>query len=244
MAQSWCDGGRTRRPLNAPPTRSALGVTGTLITSFSINSDPVSAAERGSTGERSSGRPSLPLIIRERRPRRTTASSRPHAAKRSGHAFPSGHNSKGPIMYVTRFSYDVLPVNRQQALDFIRREALAAQKSGLNARMLVPLTRGHGGGAALLFEVELASLDQLDQFSQPRRRIIRRHATLDARLQKGSNFAALRGNSASRRADVRPTERLMRSAIVNETGALGRISFSSARKKHWVPVIGAALGAN
>jgi hypothetical protein len=67
-------------------------------------------------------------------------------------------------MYVARFSYDVLPVNRQQALDFIRREALAAQKAGLNARMLVPLTRGHGGGAALQFEVELANLDQLDQF--------------------------------------------------------------------------------
>jgi hypothetical protein len=30
--------------------------------------------------------------------------------------------------------------------------------------MLVPLTRGHGNGAALQFEVELTSLDQLDQF--------------------------------------------------------------------------------
>ena len=30
--------------------------------------------------------------------------------------------------------------------------------------MLVPLTRGHGEGAALQFEVELQSLDQLDQF--------------------------------------------------------------------------------
>ncbi|MGH7112407.1 MAG: hypothetical protein ACREFK_18530, partial [Stellaceae bacterium] len=34
----------------------------------------------------------------------------------------------------------------------------------LNARLLVPLTRGHGDGAALQFEVELNSLDQLDQF--------------------------------------------------------------------------------
>jgi hypothetical protein len=31
--------------------------------------------------------------------------------------------------------------------------------------MLVPLTRSHGG-AALQFEVELSSLDQLDQFRQ------------------------------------------------------------------------------
>ncbi|MBV9827278.1 MAG: hypothetical protein JO001_16675, partial [Alphaproteobacteria bacterium] len=28
----------------------------------------------------------------------------------------------------------------------------------------VPLTRGHGGGPALQFEVDLTSLDQLDQF--------------------------------------------------------------------------------
>ena len=67
-------------------------------------------------------------------------------------------------MYVARFSYDVLPVNRQQALDFIRRELQAAQQSGLTARILVPLTGGQGGGAALQFEVELANLDQLDQF--------------------------------------------------------------------------------
>jgi hypothetical protein len=43
-------------------------------------------------------------------------------------------------MYVARFSYDVLPVNRQQALEFIRRELQAAEQSGLNARILVPLT--------------------------------------------------------------------------------------------------------
>lgn len=67
-------------------------------------------------------------------------------------------------MYLARFSYDVLPVNRQQALDFIRREVAAARATGLNARMLVPLTRGHGDGASLQFEVELQKLDQLDQF--------------------------------------------------------------------------------
>ena len=42
--------------------------------------------------------------------------------------------------------------------------AAAARDSGLNGRVLVPLTRGHAGGAALQFEVELAHFDQLDQF--------------------------------------------------------------------------------
>jgi hypothetical protein len=67
-------------------------------------------------------------------------------------------------MYLARFSYDVLPINRQRAIDFIRREVEAARSKGLSSRMLVPLTRGHSGGAALQFEVELAGLDQLDQF--------------------------------------------------------------------------------
>lgn len=67
-------------------------------------------------------------------------------------------------MYLARFSYCVLPVNRQRAIDFIRREVEAARSNGLHARMLVPLTRGHDDGAALQFEVELEKLDQLDQF--------------------------------------------------------------------------------
>ena len=67
-------------------------------------------------------------------------------------------------MYLARFSYEFLPVNRQRAIEFIRREVEAASRNGLNARLLVPLTRGRGDGAALQFEVELTSLDQLDQF--------------------------------------------------------------------------------
>jgi hypothetical protein len=66
-------------------------------------------------------------------------------------------------MYVARFSYDVLPVDRQQAIGFIRREVEAARKKQLQARLLVPLTRAHDA-AALQFEVELNTLDQLDQF--------------------------------------------------------------------------------
>jgi len=36
-------------------------------------------------------------------------------------------------MYLARFSYDVLPVNRQRAIDFILREVGAARGKGLNA---------------------------------------------------------------------------------------------------------------
>ena len=68
-------------------------------------------------------------------------------------------------MYLARFSYDVLPINRQRAIDFIRREVEAARQAGLSARLLVPLTRSHGG-VALQFEVELTTLNQLDQFRQ------------------------------------------------------------------------------
>ena len=66
-------------------------------------------------------------------------------------------------MYVARFSYDVLPVNRKRAIEFIQREVDAASRNQLNARLLIPLTRKQGG-AALQFEVELANLDQLEQF--------------------------------------------------------------------------------
>jgi hypothetical protein len=66
-------------------------------------------------------------------------------------------------MFLARFSYQILPVNRHRALELISREVAAARKKGLNARLLVPLTRGHGG-AALQFEVELKKLDDLEQF--------------------------------------------------------------------------------
>jgi hypothetical protein len=68
-------------------------------------------------------------------------------------------------MYIARFSYSVLPTNRQRAIDFIHREVDAAAKKQLRARLLVPLTRSHGG-AALQFEVELDSLDQFEQFRE------------------------------------------------------------------------------
>ena len=67
-------------------------------------------------------------------------------------------------MFLARFSYEIEPVNRKRAIELILREVEAARGNGLNARLLVPLTRGHGDGAALQFEVELQKLDQLDQF--------------------------------------------------------------------------------
>jgi hypothetical protein len=66
-------------------------------------------------------------------------------------------------MYLARFSYNVLPVNRTRAMEFIRREVEAARAQGLKAQLLVPLTRGHED-PALQFEVELTSLDQLETF--------------------------------------------------------------------------------
>ena len=67
-------------------------------------------------------------------------------------------------MYLARFSYDVLPVNRDRAIEFIRREVEAAKGKELTARLLVPLTRGSSGTPALQFEIELTSLDELEQF--------------------------------------------------------------------------------
>jgi hypothetical protein len=64
-------------------------------------------------------------------------------------------------MFIARFSYDIAPSDRDSAVDLIGEEIAAAQAQGLSARLLVPVTRGPGG-PALQFEVELASLDQLD----------------------------------------------------------------------------------
>jgi hypothetical protein len=66
-------------------------------------------------------------------------------------------------VFLARFSYEIEPVNRKRAIELILREVEAARGNGLNARLLVPLTRAQGG-PALQFEVELTKLDQLDQF--------------------------------------------------------------------------------
>jgi hypothetical protein len=66
-------------------------------------------------------------------------------------------------MYLARFSYDVAPANRERALKAMRQELDAARKKGLDARILIPLTRAHGA-PALQFEVALTKLDQLEEF--------------------------------------------------------------------------------
>jgi hypothetical protein len=68
-------------------------------------------------------------------------------------------------MYLARFSYDVAPANRDRALESMHQELESARKKGLDARILIPLTRAHGG-PALQFEVALTSLDQLEEFRQ------------------------------------------------------------------------------
>ena len=66
-------------------------------------------------------------------------------------------------MYIVRFSYDVAPVNRQQAIALIQREVAGARARGLTARLLIPLTRAHGA-PSLHYEIELERLDLLDEF--------------------------------------------------------------------------------
>jgi len=64
-------------------------------------------------------------------------------------------------MYLARFSYDVAPTNRERALESMHHEFQAARTRGLEARILIPLTRAQGG-PALQFEVAVTSLDQLE----------------------------------------------------------------------------------
>ncbi len=44
------------------------------------------------------------------------------------------HNGRRLRWYLARFSYDVSPVNRQRAMECIRREVQAARDKGLNSR--------------------------------------------------------------------------------------------------------------
>jgi hypothetical protein len=68
-------------------------------------------------------------------------------------------------MYVARFSYRIKPVDREQALALLAHEVDAARDQGMEARLLVPLTRAPGG-AALQYELLLADLDALDAFRE------------------------------------------------------------------------------
>jgi hypothetical protein len=82
---------------------------------------------------------------------------------RIGNLSFSDHHLRRSPMYIARFSYDVQPIHRQQAIAFIEGEVASAKARGLAARLLIPLTRAPGG-PALQYEVELDSLDTLDDF--------------------------------------------------------------------------------
>jgi len=69
-------------------------------------------------------------------------------------------------MYIARFSYDVLPINQRQAVDFIHRDVEVAARVPLNARLLVPLRRAHEA-ASLQFEVELDTPAKLRRVPPP-----------------------------------------------------------------------------
>ncbi|MEA2515183.1 MAG: hypothetical protein QOF33_1938 [Thermomicrobiales bacterium] len=68
-------------------------------------------------------------------------------------------------MYVARFSYAIRPVDRDRALHLLGQEVEAARKQGLEARLLVPLTRA-SGGAALQYEVTVPNLDAFEAFRE------------------------------------------------------------------------------
>ena len=68
-------------------------------------------------------------------------------------------------MFVARFSYQIRPVDRDRALSLLTQEVQAANGQGLNARLLVPLTRA-SGGAALQYEVDVDDLNTFESFRE------------------------------------------------------------------------------
>jgi hypothetical protein len=66
---------------------------------------------------------------------------------------------------MARFSYHIKPVDREKALALLAQEVNAARDHGLEARLLVPLTRAPGG-AALQYELVLPDLDAFDAFRE------------------------------------------------------------------------------
>ena len=68
-------------------------------------------------------------------------------------------------MYVARFSYAIRPVDRDQVLTLLQKEVAAARDSGLEARLLIPLTR-ESGAAALQVELTVPTLDAFETFRE------------------------------------------------------------------------------
>jgi hypothetical protein len=68
-------------------------------------------------------------------------------------------------MYVARFSYSIKPVDRDRALVLLGQEVAAARDQGMEARLLVPLTRPPGG-PALQYEIAVDRLDAVETFRE------------------------------------------------------------------------------
>lgn len=68
-------------------------------------------------------------------------------------------------MYVARFSYAIKPIDRDRALDLLGQEVAAAREQGMEARLLVPLTRA-AGGASLQYELVMERLETFDTFRE------------------------------------------------------------------------------
>jgi hypothetical protein len=68
-------------------------------------------------------------------------------------------------MYIARFSYSIKPIDRERALALLEQEVDAARGQGLEARLLVPLTRAQGG-PALQYELVLPNLDAFEVFRE------------------------------------------------------------------------------
>src|SRR5215212_11814515 len=67
--------------------------------------------------------------------------------------------------FIARFSYSIKPVDRERALALLGQEVDAAREQGLEARLLVPLTRAQGG-PALQYELVLPTLDAFVAFRE------------------------------------------------------------------------------
>ena len=68
-------------------------------------------------------------------------------------------------MFIARFSYSIKPVDRERALALLGQEVDAARAQGLEARLLIPLTRPQGG-PALQYELVLPNLDAFEAFRE------------------------------------------------------------------------------
>ena len=142
--------------------------------------------------------------------------------------FDSSFEPQGQTgMYLARFSYDFVPTDREPALACLEKEVEAASAQGLNARLLVPLTRPPGG-AALQLEVEMDSLNQFETL---------RHEGGDASQGKGSWFREL-----TQLLTHPPEVQIFRIAATELTAAAGR-SLKSLEQPNEAPPDGLPVKA-